>query len=177
VHHQRDAPAGAEPDEHDQPAATRDHRALGDAPGEVPDRVDVEAVDRPPALGRDLFGRRDELTARVVHQHVDPAEPVQDRIDERGHVLGFADVGARHRQDPSACRRELGGDLIERFGPPAGDHHGRTGARVLARDRPAQTRPAAGHERDEALVGIGRERGAVRLGHPRMMPDRIPLLP
>ena len=135
VHHHRDAPAGAEPDEHDEPAAARDHRALGDGPGEVPRGVDVQAVDRPPALGRDGLRRRDELAAGVVHEHVDPAEPVQDGVDQRGDLVGFADVGAGDRQDLSAGRRELGRDFREGLGPPAGDRDARAGARVLACDR------------------------------------------
>ena len=74
-------------------------------------------------------------------------EPVQDGVDERGHLLGFADVGARHRQDLSAGGRELGGDLLERFGSPAGDHDAR---RRSARTRARSLGPGPSRRRSRA---------------------------
>ncbi len=66
-----DAAQRAEADEHDQAAAARDHRPRRDGPGDAPDRIDGDALDRAPALVGDLLGRRRELAAGVVDEHVE----------------------------------------------------------------------------------------------------------
>ena len=67
-------------------------------------------------------------------------------------------------QDLSAGPHELRGDLFEWFGSPAGDHDAGPRARVLAGDRSAQTRPAAGHERDGPVAAFVRVQAAVTVG-------------
>jgi len=128
-------------------------------------------------LDRDGLRRRDELAARVVHEHVNPAEPIQDGVDDRGDLVGFADVGPGHGQDLGARRRELERHLLEGFGPPAGDGDAGAGPGVLARDRSSETGSAAGHERDETLVRVGSEGGTVVLGHARHDGTRAFVLP
>ena len=58
--------------------------------------------------------------AGVVHEHVDPAEPLDRGGDEALAVGVDADVAGDHVHPLVA---ELGGELLEPVGTPGGDHH------------------------------------------------------
>jgi len=176
VDHEWDPPPGAEPDEDHEPAVARDHRSLGDRPREVPHRIHVQPVHRSPALGRDGLGRRDELPAGVVDEHVDPAEPLEHTIDERRDVVGLAHVGAGDGQDLGARGPELRRNLLERLRSACGDRDERSGARVLACDGTSEPGAATGDERDQTGVRVGGEGGTVGPGHAAMMTESSGLL-
>ena len=97
VHHPGDAARRAQHDRDDAAAAVLDHPALRHLLGQVPGRVQVEPPHRRPAVGRDLLGRRHELAAGVVDQHVDAAEPLQREVDQRVRHLGLADVAGQRQ--------------------------------------------------------------------------------
>ena len=85
--------------------------------------------------------------ADVVHQHIDPAEPVQHRSRQFGDLGSIADIG-----DDRQRRTTRRGDLVDgpsrQLGIDIGDDHrgAMTGEQV--RGRRADTATAAGHHRD-----------------------------
>ena len=148
--HERDPASRAEPDEHDQASA---------AP--IIERVATVRVTSHTAstfrrcTARQPFGvmssARDELAAGVVHEHVDPAEALERRVDERLDLLGLTDVG-RHgqaRPAPSSSARTSSSGSGRR---PAT----MTDAPVRASSRttPSQPGAAARDERDEPGVRV-----------------------
>ena len=166
MHHQRNPPARAEPDEHDEPAAT----GIIERSATVRVRSHTASTLRRWTARQPLaemgLRRRDELAARVVHEHVE-FRPKRSRT-----VSTSAATWSGSRTSVPGTDRfsvpadaKLGRDLFEGLGPPADDGDPGAGPRVLARDRSSQARPAAGHEHDETLVRVGGEGGTVVLGH------------
>ena len=153
-------PSRAEPDEDDDALAVGDHRAHGDRSREVPSRVDGQSVHRSPALEGDLLGRGDELPARVVHEHVDVPEALERLLDERFNLLGLADIGLNGQASITELLLHRGDGFLA----PAADRDPRPGAHELARDRAADSGPAAGDERHLAFVGV-RGQWGVEVGH------------
>ena len=92
MHHAREAAVDVGDDVDDAPALARDHRLVGDLAGHVPGAEEVVLHDRGEAVGRDVLRRRRELTAGVVDQHVDAAEPLDHAGDQLGHVVDLADL-------------------------------------------------------------------------------------
>jgi hypothetical protein len=123
-----------------------DHPALRHLLGEVPGRVQVQPPYRRPPVRRDLLGRRQELPAGVVDQHVDAAEPLQRQVDQRVRHLRLADVAGQHR----AVLADPPSHLLQRLRPAAGDHHPAAVAVQRQRRRPADAGAAAGDDRDAA---------------------------
>ena len=112
-------------------------------------RVEVEPAHRPPAVRRDVLGRRDELAAGVVHEHVDAAEPLHARLDERVLHVVLADVALVH----DAVGADQRARLLQRLEPAPGDHDAEAVPVQGKRDRPADAGAAAGDDRC-ALHGL-----------------------
>jgi hypothetical protein len=125
-------------------------------------------MDRAEPLQRDVLGRGRELSARVVHEDVDRAEPFPHGIEEPVDLVGLADV-ARARQDRSSGGLELGTDGLERLGSPSADRHRGARSRQFPRDGAADPGPATRHDRDRAFVGVGGEGRSEPVGHRRSM--------
>ena len=103
-----------------------------------------------------MSGGRRELAAGVVDEDVDPPEALHRPLDEVLHVLWLADVGPNRE----AVAAELALDLLERPRPPSADGDLRARADELASNGASDAGSAARYERDLAVVGVRRERGA-----------------
>ena len=147
-----------EAEEDDQPARARDHRAVGDLAGQLPDGVEVEAADRPQPLRAHLLGRRGELTAGVVDEDVNGAEALQGRVEQGGDLPGLAQV-ARKGEAFRTVALQLLADRLERLDPAAADRHPGAGGGEGARRRPADPGAAAADQGDPAPVGVRRQGG------------------
>ena len=102
-----------------------------------------EEVQRDDALGEARargggVGRR--ATPRVVHEHVDAAELLDDRVDERERGFAVADVTGEERP--------VGGQVVDGIARADGD--GRAGVGEPGRDAAADALGAAGDEHDLA---------------------------
>ena len=124
------------------PGGLPPHRREGRAGAEErAGEVDGDGVDE--RLHVDLVGRtRGAEHARVVEQHVDPAEPVVDRGEQRVHRGRVGDVGG----DGQRVGVAVGGRL-ERVGPPARQRHAVPGPQQRLRHDPAQPRARPRHHR------------------------------
>ena len=80
-------------------------------------------------------------TSRVVHDNIDPPEPVVDRREERLHRFRIGDIDrTRHPADRVRDRRS-------RLTVEISHHHGRTGLREPGREPFPDAIRRAGHQR------------------------------
>ena len=123
---------GLNPREEHDAASPRDHPSGRDLVREMPGGVDVQPVHGAQSLELDRLGRRGELAAGVVHQDVDGAEALIDRIEEHGDLRGLAHV-AGHRQHVPPVRLQLGAHLLQRLGTAPADRDARSRASEFPR--------------------------------------------
>ena len=122
--------------------------------GHQPGALDVEAHDRPEALGRDVLRRREELATGVVHEQVDAPVTLEGPVHEGMNVLLLADV-TDARLDAGALGTLCG--LRQRLLAPAAHHHARTEGGQLERGGAPESGPAAADDRHLALQQAGLE--------------------
>lgn len=128
-------------------------------PGREEEAPDVDAhrlvPHVPGGLGEQAPGRRH----RVVHQHVESPVPRDRRVDERGDVVGDADV-APDREGVAAHRADRVDGLLDGAGQPEivrsvggrarRAHDGRTGLGEPQRETSADPARRPTHDRDLA---------------------------
>ena len=126
-----------------------------DRPGDV-HRTEQVRLDLGSHLGRaDLLEVAGVEVPGVVHQHVDPPEPLDGRLDGRVDGGGVGDVEL-HRQQ-IVVGAERGGDGVRVAG---GGHHGVAGGERGLGD--VDTHAAGGtSDEPDLLVGHGRQRTRV----------------
>jgi len=94
-------------------------------------------------------------------------------VGPRGSLQSLPDMYMRQMAiGPRARGHDVRGGLLQRFTPPAREHHVRAAARQVERDRAPQPGTATGHQRHPATMEIGLEdlpdvRSQVRCVHPR----------
>ncbi len=126
--------------------AARIHMLDGGLGGEE-GAVQMDGQHLLPVGERVLFDRRNDLDARIRHQHIDAAQFFHRALDAAIH--GFF-IGHIHRH--GQCLAALGDDaarhLLRILEIQIGDHYGGAEARELARALFANTACCARHERD-----------------------------
>lgn len=95
---------------HDRAFRLQEMRNGGAAAEE--DAVGVGRHDLAPLLVRELGGIAAFVNARIVHQHVEPAETLHGRSDQVVDGLRIRHVGDKGER---TVRRKLAGDLFERL--------------------------------------------------------------
>ena len=153
--HTRHAVMGRERHVHDRARARRSERELEGRLGHVEHALHVQPPHRAPSLVGDQLRRREVLAAGVVHEHVEPPSPLEDRAHQTRCVGRLAHV-TRDPLDP-ADLADLRGGLLEHIGAAPRDRDRGAAASELLRSRLSQPRSAAGHERDLAFEQPGRE--------------------
>ncbi|GAA3048913.1 hypothetical protein GCM10020000_31660 [Streptomyces olivoverticillatus] len=108
-------------------------------------------------IGRLLDGA-DETTARVVHQHVDPAEPLDDLVHDGSDTRRIGDVQGDRHQTVGV----RGDQVAEHLGPTSGGHHRVSGAEGGFRDGPPEAGRRTGNEPD--AVVLDRHRNSIAGG-------------
>jgi hypothetical protein len=94
-----------------------------------------------PVVVGDLDRRTRPIDTRVGHDHVDPPEGRDGRVDHLGGVRRIGSVSG----DGNAT--ELGGDVLQWFATTPGDDHSCALRSESPSDRGADAGPAAGHHR------------------------------
>ncbi len=135
----------------DDPAAVLDHPAIRDFAAHVERTDEVVLHDREKTIRRDQLRRRRELTARVVDQNVDAAEPGEHFADERLDLRGLADV-ARQREAIAAELLLRGVELGLRA---TADRELRAEPAELRGSGEPDARAAAGDDRDAVAQDPG----------------------
>jgi len=105
----------------------------------------VELVD-----GHVVRLRVGEKDARIVDQHVEPAEAIQRRFDA-GARLGFIGNVARIRDRLASIRDNRNGDVVDRIVGQAVDDDPGAFSREFVTDRFADSSSAASHDGDLVL--------------------------
>ena len=132
-----------------RPDALAAHHRKGRA-GDV-DRTEQGGLDlRPELLWGELLEEPGVEVARVVDQHIDPAEPVHARLDGRLGARGVGDVKSYH--DEVGVCSEHEGDLL---GVTAGGNDCVTGGQGGLGDVDAHAAAGAGDEPNLLLTHAG----------------------
>ena len=105
--------------------------------------LEVEPPDGGPSLQRDRLRRREVLTARVVHQHVDAAMALE-RVARRSAATSscLADVALMARRRGPY----LPGGLLDHLAAPSHEHDARTARDQLLRGRAPEAGATTGDE-------------------------------
>ena len=111
---------------------------------------EVHVDDSLPLREREVFERHRRCAhAGVVEQHIQPAEVVRDRVEQRGDRLGDGDIGGHGQRTSIAAggvhqlRR-----LFQRFQPAAGEPDVEAVDGELDRHCPPDARSCTCHHRD-----------------------------
>jgi hypothetical protein len=128
-------------DVHDHSAARFEHRARRGLRAEER-RAEVDVDDALPDLARERLGLAQLTGSGVVHEHVQPAELVQDALDER---LGSALRGQLGADAQRAL--DVGGGRLRALLRARRDRHAHPAIRELGRDRAADAGGRAGDDR------------------------------
>jgi hypothetical protein len=141
--------AGGRGDRDDKPGALPAHDRKGRA-GDV-DRTEQGGLNlRPELLRGELFEETGVEVARVVDQHIDPAEPVHAGLDGGLGAGGVGDV--KSYDDEVVVCAEHGGDLL---GVAAGGHDGVTDSQGGLGDVDAHAATGARDEPDILVTHAG----------------------
>ena len=135
-------------------AAARDHGLRGHRVAHQPRALHVQPQDGAKALGGDVLGRGHVLAARVVHQQVHLAVPLERACHQRLHLVLLADV-ALHGLDPPVPGPA--DRLLQRLQAAPANDHGRAAAGQLERGSATESRSTPAHDRHLAVEQARRE--------------------
>ena len=96
--------AGGRADQDDPPALALRDQPPADRPAEQERPLELDVDLEVPLLVRHVDDLVVDADASAVHQDVDPAEPLDGRVDHRVHLVAVADVGLRVEHVEAALR-------------------------------------------------------------------------
>jgi len=112
--------------------------------------TEMRGDDRVEVVGRQVGERRVAQLTGVVHDHVDPTEPVDRRIDDGAAARGVGDR-VRVGVGGAALRFDLVRDAFRPLADHVVAHDGRAADRERECVRPAESVTGAGDDRDPVV--------------------------
>ena len=139
----------------DNRAAPRSDNMRCRSVGAVESAIDRGAHDLPP-FGRGQFQELGlPANGGVVHQHVQPPESRDSRVDQGLRLLGVGDVGQIHIRLPACFVNQTDSFAAVGLGLAGGDHDAETIARQMLGDGAADVQGAASDQGHLGFFGHG----------------------